>query len=728
MKSPLPENTITGGAAIARSAPFSVRGRCSTQTLSWASKAMLDGSPSFHFGGIFGHAGSTSNTGRLRAGAIETRLLRFDATAGNRFFFDYRSLAGDDFRVRLFDPSGNLVRYPDGSYVANATSFTSDRDVFAVTATGTYTLALEGAPSSTNSANWTFNLQPVSDSTEAMTLGSRVNASIDHAGQQRSYTFTLTAESQLLFDSFTSSSTLRWNLTGPQGTLVANRNLSASDANAIGGSTALRLAPGSYTLTVDGSGDATGAYGFRLLDLATAGQKIAYGDAVAATLDPGNQTQVYRFDGTAGDDVLFDWTSMTGGNTYWRLIDPSGRLVFGPDSMTGDRGPFRLTMSGEYRLLVEGQASNTAPVNVAFAVLLQGNTPPAALTGTTIEPGSRVDGSIDVASETDDYVFTIAAPTRVVFDALAPASSNFLWSLTGPRGAEVTDRTFYSSESYEFGSGDPTVELLLPGTYRVRIRASGTTTGAYSFRVFDFAGATPMTAGTPVSGTLNPSNSSALYRLPLTAGQPLYFDMLSLNPNNGGWVSWRMYDPYGRQVVSPSDFYVNADTEGFVPTISGNYTIVVEGRIWDVSSGVAKFDYSFNVLQRPPEVAQPLTLGATNTGHVGQPGQRVVYNFALLEAKRLLMDALQPTGSSPDFRWSLTGPTGTVVSGQQLFYSDSGNRGGSPLLDLVAGGYQLVVDPINDQTGDFAFRLLDLTAAEAIATDRKSTRLNSSHT
>jgi hypothetical protein len=66
MNVPAVSNTITGGAAVAASPGFSVRGRCSSQTLSLLSIAKLEASPSFHFGGTFGHALSTSNSGRLR--------------------------------------------------------------------------------------------------------------------------------------------------------------------------------------------------------------------------------------------------------------------------------------------------------------------------------------------------------------------------------------------------------------------------------------------------------------------------------------------------------------------------------------------------------------------------------------------------------------------------------------------------------------------------------------
>jgi hypothetical protein len=67
MKLPAGSNTITGGAAIAACSGFTVRGRCSSQTLSCASMAKLEASPSFHFSGTLGHDASTSNFGKLRS-------------------------------------------------------------------------------------------------------------------------------------------------------------------------------------------------------------------------------------------------------------------------------------------------------------------------------------------------------------------------------------------------------------------------------------------------------------------------------------------------------------------------------------------------------------------------------------------------------------------------------------------------------------------------------------
>src|SRR5207253_5062354 len=106
----------------------------------------------------------------------------------------------------------------------------------------------------------------------------------------------------------------------------------------------------------------------------------------------------------------------------------------------------------------------------------------------------------------------------------------------GPAGTAVSNRQFNASDGF---SGFP---LALPaGSYTLTISGSGQTTGAYAFRLSDLAAATPLTPGTPVSGTLNRANSTDLYRFDSAAGQSFYIARLA----GGGSADWRLIDPYG---------------------------------------------------------------------------------------------------------------------------------------------------------------------------------------
>src|SRR5439155_215064 len=55
---------------------------------------------------------------------------------------------------------------------------------------------------------------------------------------------------------------------------------------------------------------------------------------------------------------FFDFQSASNSLTYWRLLDPFGRAVFGPKLMTGASGDVDVTtlaFTGTYTLLIEGQ-------------------------------------------------------------------------------------------------------------------------------------------------------------------------------------------------------------------------------------------------------------------------------------------------------------------------------------------------------------------------------------
>src|SRR5439155_4256584 len=170
------------------------------------------------------------------------------------------------------------------------------------------------------------------------------------------YTFTLGGASRLYFDSLTNSTSLTWTLAGPTGAVVSNRTLGASDGFVLT-SPLLSLAAGDYTLTVDGTGDATGAYSFRLSDLAAAAV-LTPGTAVSGTLSPANETDVYRFDAAAGDHFHFNMQARTGaGNPLWRLLDPLGAETFNTpftNVTTSDVDTLTLGQTGTYTLLVEG--------------------------------------------------------------------------------------------------------------------------------------------------------------------------------------------------------------------------------------------------------------------------------------------------------------------------------------------------------------------------------------
>lgn len=97
-----------------------------------------------------------------------------------------------------------------------------------------------------------------------------VMGTIEVPGETDRFAFTLTEPKKVVFDSLTATNNMFWALADQKGSIVSNRNLAQSDSYDFSGGNVLDLQAGEYTLSIDGRGDATGNYAFRLLDIANA--------------------------------------------------------------------------------------------------------------------------------------------------------------------------------------------------------------------------------------------------------------------------------------------------------------------------------------------------------------------------------------------------------------------------------------------------------------------------
>ncbi|HEY7599210.1 MAG TPA: hypothetical protein VH741_04715, partial [Candidatus Limnocylindrales bacterium] len=568
-------------------------------------------------------------TGQLEPGSA-THAYRFSAVAGERYYFDARSLSGGPY-WRLLDPLGRVVFGP--SHMG------SDVEPAALGLTGDYTLLLEGRfGESGGVAQYRFNVQPVADDAAPLALGARVDGEISHAGQVDRYSFTLGERTRVLVDTLRDVS-FAWSLSGPRG-LAASRGLQSSDsADFGGGNPLLDLVAGSYTFTVDAASDATGAYAFRLLALGSA-SAITPGTPVSGTLDPGSETDLYSFSAQAGDQFAFDSQSLANSDVYWRLFSPYGDQVFF-GHMAQDVQERILDATGTYTLSVEGRRYNGAPNAYAFNVQHLGNLPPVAPVGTPLVLGDPVSSAIAAAGERDVYTFTLAEDARLVFDSRTN-SNTLRWSLAGPRGLTVGIRGFAQSDSWD---GNSLLDLVA-GDYALTVEASGSATGAYGFRLSSLASATPLTPGTPVSGQLNPGNETHLYRFEVPeGGARYYFDMQSIA---NGDARWRLINGYGDDVFSAG---LGNDVD-VVALAAGSYTLLLEGRSYNTASNA----YQFNVQPVVDETAA-LALGQRVDGAIAHAGQTDRYSFTLTESRQLYFDVL----SDSRLDWRLDGPAGAVV-------------------------------------------------------------------
>src|SRR5262249_1843003 len=381
-------------------------------------------------------------------------FYKFTAAPGQQLYFDSLGTTGGTVSWQLLDPFGNNVFGP--------LSATSDVERPVLAQSGTYFLLIEGAQSNTGTVTYSFNVQPTNDTTQVLTLNAAVNGNISVAGKRDLYTFSLAAPALLDFDAQTNDNQLQWSLVGPPGTVASAQGFTAQPG-------VLNLGPGAYTLMIDGTADHTAAYSFRLLDLAAA-PTLTPGTPVTGALNPGNATDLYRFTATAGQQLYFDNRNLVG-SANWRLVDPFGDNVFGPQFAGTDVERPIIRVTGTYVLAIEGNSSNTSAVNYTF------NVQPITDTSHALTIGATTSGTITQTGQRDLYTFSVAAPTQVLFDGQTN-DGQLQWSLVGPPGTEQSALAFVST---------PSVLTLVPGSYTLTVDGVGDETTAYSFRLLDLA-------------------------------------------------------------------------------------------------------------------------------------------------------------------------------------------------------------------------------------------------
>ncbi|KQP49886.1 CARDB domain-containing protein [Pseudorhodoferax sp. Leaf274] len=536
-----------------------------------------------------------------------------------------------------------------------------------------------------------------------------VSARLDSPGEVDVYTFTLDNATTVSFDSQTDNGNMRWTLTGPSGTVVNAQGLdSQSNAAAYA---PLTLAAGDYRLQIDGAGQTTGAYGFRLLDLSRA-NSLTLGQPVNGTFADGAQQVAYQFDAQAGDALWLDTVTLPSGSNL-RLHDPFGNRI---GTWAGDTELPLLPYTGRYTLILDGNSST--PLNAAYAFELRELAAPVTDLGTLPAAGATVSGNIAEPGDSAVVRFTVDGSRRILIDSRS-VSNNLSMTLTGPAGV-VTEATGGSTLANQgLGNVDsyasPWGVLDLPaGSYTLRIDGSGAAVGAYALRLLDASSPTAVVRGQSTAGQLNPGGAAHVYRIAATAGDSIRLDTGTATVggvSNTGVLGWTLYDPYGRRVTQASSWY---DVDNIALALSGDYTLVVRGD----NDRTPATDYAFTVvgLGNTP-VSLPagtnVALGtAPTSGSIAAAGGSQVWRFTLATATTVYFDPLT-AGMPYDMYVALQGPRGTETASGTRFggYYNSYGDDGAQAWNLAAGDYALTISSSSSAVAAYRFRLLDLAAA-----------------
>ena len=623
-------------------------------------------------------ATGTTNTAAL-APANSTAVYQFVAAAGDHVSVDLLSRDHvDGFRWRLVNPKGVVV----------AAAYFQSSSELVLAEPGNHFLLLEGSVSNPGAGTVTFAVTPHGSTPPPppggtpLAFGAFVHGTNLLAGDVARYLVHADHGMRFLFDVMGPAQNFNWNLRGTGGTVVDHQPFYYSYYHNNSFPTFV-LAAGDYELDVTGT---AGEYRFRLVDFA-ATAPLALGSEISVTNTPVNSVVLLRFDGVAGQRI-YQANGTSSGYQYAPFAyyySPLGNQM--GTYYTANDASFVLPMSGTYTVAVGSAPEDASASGITRFTLLASTD-----TSETLAVGTVATNHIDVAGRQRAYRFNLPADRLLYFDNLGP-QAGLNWTLDGPTGRIINTRGFWNSDSYYGYSA----MALVAGDYTLTVAGNAQNTGAYSFRLLDAASGKPAVAGTDIGGTLNPGNSTEIYQINLVAGQGYYLDIKT--PADG---YCRLLDPLNRVLV---ETYLSNDRGTFIAPITGTYYFFVEG------SNAATSPTPYLLQFRPVfDGTSPLTaFDVPVTGAVTSAGQTQRHTFTLTQTRLLYFDSL--TNQNAVY-WNLDGPAGRYV-GQRRFTSSDGVNGFTPLL-LGPGDYTISVAGDGDNTGGYAFRLLDTANATAI--------------
>ncbi|MEY8839106.1 hypothetical protein AB9K41_08770, partial [Cribrihabitans sp. XS_ASV171] len=293
---------------------------------------------------------------------------------------------------------------PDGQVVTQRNQLGTDFESASLRQPGRYLILVEGTTNVTEPIEYTLGLSTPATTTAEMALDTVVSGEIEAAGETSRYSFSLDTAKQVLLDTLTNDTSLTFTLSGAQGTIYS-RDIRSIDSTYRNDAAVLALGPGEYQVTIDAVGAATGTFAFALRDLAEA-TSLPLSEQQDLTLDPGNTSRLFTFEGNAGDSFYLD--ALDGDlQGRWKIVDRFGQLVAGSANLRSDIQSLSLNIEGTHYLLIEGEVSQTEERTHSFRMVpLTGSA--AALTF-----GELVSGNIALPGQTSSFTFSLDEATRI---------------------------------------------------------------------------------------------------------------------------------------------------------------------------------------------------------------------------------------------------------------------------------------------------------------------------
>ncbi|MBE9012179.1 hypothetical protein IQ250_18425 [Pseudanabaenaceae cyanobacterium LEGE 13415] len=565
-----------------------------------------------------------------------THLYQFTGVEGQRIYLDAKGQSTQGQFI-LFGPAAQMV--PD---IATATTgnLSGDRE-FVLPATGTYLLSLQG--DGTASVPYEFQVLLPQTLRETLTFTSQSptieqRRSITGKGERHVYTFSGMRGQQFHLDTF-SRTNVQLVLSGSDGSRYINSTLQSLDQNE---KTFTLFENGTYQLEIDGIGETTGEYRFKLAAISQM-TSLSLNAPITANLQQ-FEDRAYRLDGQAGQRLRL--TSLTpNSNAFWKLLSPSGEVLINFSS-ANQLLEVTLPTSGTYTLVTH---LNRASAGESFTFQVSDVT----TTGSIITPSGF--GVVYSGTGRANQTIVANAGTLIYFDSQVPYN-RFAPPIELRDAANRVIQIWNSSEDSQPAQGRFSY-LPQTGTYTLNFLGDG----SYRYQVLNLSQATPLPSTQTHSVTLNP-NTTTIYQFTGTLGDQLFWDTLSISR-----ARVRIVAASGHELLSgPVDYY---DYDRLKLNESGTYYIILE------NTDASPTEVRFQLLQKSQATA--IEMGRPISGNFSANTPTLAFRFNGQANQTIYVDLLK------DQNWRLYRPNGEPVA---LAYGWGGDAQGDAKIQLPDTG------------------------------------------
>ena len=615
------------------------------------------------------------------------------------------SAAADQITRSFYDSDGNLTGTLDPTghvtqYFYNDADAVTEKRVYAqvapsvLWATGTLSQLTNGLQSIDDSRTLTtYDASGAALGTqvvqgypgESMPGVNDIQGTLLQPGAQNTYQFTLDTQSKFFFDGITGSQ-LQWQLQEGGQTVFNNQDMTGVDNPFV------ELDSGTYQLKVSSNQGAAVNYDFRVLGDSAAAQ-LTTNVPNSGELAPVTQAALYAFSANKADQLLLQPTGSDSGWS-WSLFGPNAQIIVSGNFPYGS-GAITAPATGTYYLSIEAPSDGNGDTSIAnepYAFTLFQSTP----TTTPLGFGQPAHATFTPGS-VSNYTVNVTTAGWLKFDPLSATGSGVYWSLYNPSGQFVT------SDSTSADQLNQSPVWVTPGSYTLQVAnlSTAATTASLDFQVLSTAAAsvTDIQSGQSLALQSGSGISGSVYRLHVTAATNLSLAASISSSSGENAASWEVTtangNVLGRGVLGDGSF------AKLVLPQAGDYFLWTGGYL----GNTAPLQGSLQVTTWSNQVvnAGPLSTSAVTDfqGTATVPGQTVTTNFNVTQAGTWLFTV---PGMLAGTQWTLTGPTGVVMSTQE----------GGAAAYLRAGAYQLQMTT-GSATGSLDLQATPFANATALA-------------